>query len=152
MHITSYGDDLALETKEPGFYPRLLYDGSNRGFLMSDEDLFKLALYVQGHFKHTKLEQRIGSNHKGFKLPKNHFIFEAFNHKIVQLFESGLATKFINDALSQSGKDDEDGPVVLTIKHLGIGFKIVAFFLVISFIVFLLEFVPACYRRNVAGT
>lgn len=117
------------------FLPKLLDDGVKRGFLM----LENVMLTWFGHFKHTKLTQRIAFNHKGFLFRTNHFFFESFNQKIVQLVESGFAEKFVDEASQTSPKSEESGPVVLTLEHLGSAFKIVLLFLFISFVSFLLE-------------
>lgn len=128
----------------PNLCTQFLPDGANRGVLLLND--FMLELFQNC----TKLAQRILSDHRVFIMPKNSFFFEPLNHKIIQLVESGLAKKFVEEASPKPNKSDEAGPVVLTLEHLGIGFKIVLFFLLISFIFFLLELFAARFQRNFA--
>lgn len=63
----------------------------------------------------TKLPERVMLNHRSFIFDKNHFLFRAFNRKLLQLVEAGLADKFIADYENDFKLDREpDGePAVL---------------------------------------
>lgn len=72
-----------------------------------------------------------------FAFPKNHFLFEEFNKKIEQLITSGVMQKLIEQR--KSNVDADEGPSVLTLDHLAIGFCIWAIVALIAFAAFCLE-------------
>lgn len=129
----------------PEYFNELLLDGSKRGVLI-DSDMLSLVAKDWNRFQYTKLAQRVIFNHKGFLFRSNIFFFDAFNEKLAQLVEAGIAEKFVDEE-TNSQKQEESEPVVLTLDHLGVGFKICLLFLAISFGFFLLEFAPSIYRR-----
>lgn len=69
-------------------------------------------------------------------------MYETFNRKVIQLIESGLATKYINeDEINNAElRVEPPGLQVLTMNHLEFGFQIWLAFLAIALLVFLLEF------------
>lgn len=151
MHVTESDEHIIELTESPEFVTQFLFDGANRGVLIPDDDIISVMNFgMEGRFKYTKLAERITHNHKGFLLRKNSFFYEAFNRKLEQLVESGIARKLVDQAMNlNEEKESDDGPVVLTLEHLGVGFKITLLFLLISFVVFLLEFVAVFCRRTV---
>lgn len=145
MHVVIYNDSSHLDN--PKAVNKLLIDGSKRGILADTQGLKNIIEISDGSFKYAKLEQRIGHNHKSFGFEKNNFFFEPFNEKLERFVESGISEELIRRAAKYSEEiKSEDGPVVLTFEHLGVGFKIIMFFLLISFVVFCFEFVPTFYR------
>lgn len=91
-------------------------------------------------FKYTILEEKIISDHYGFLFMVNEFMFDAFNRKIVQLVESGVADRIVNSYSVKLNKtEDKHGPVVLTLDHLGIWFIICLGFLTFAMISLVLE-------------
>lgn len=58
--------------------------------------------------------------------PVNHRLYDVFNNKIMQLVQSGLMDSYIEDSSRSFGKfpSYDDGPQVLTMKHLEAGFVI----------------------------
>lgn len=123
-----------------------LFDGANRGILLIDHAMSG-ALFRNC----TKCAQRVAFNYEGILTEKNHFLSEPLNHKIIQFMESGIGTKFVDEATEKSSvRPEKSGPVVLTLEHLGISFWIVLLFLLISFVFFLLELVASRCRHNFA--
>lgn len=117
---------------------KFLSDGSKNGIIL-DTDLVEGYLRLsKGKLRLTELAQKIVFNHKSFIFERNHFLYSAFNTKITQLVESGIAKKIISDF----GNDYEieraqaPGPAVLSLAHLGVGFLVCLFFLLISFLCF----------------
>lgn len=87
------------------------------------------------------LVEPLTREHISFAFDANHYIFEAFNTKVVQLVESGLARKFIDDdeLFVKEFKATSAGPKVITMDHLEFGFQIWLFLLAVAALVFLLE-------------
>lgn len=142
MHITLF------DTLDENFMRELFIDGSNRGLLTESNYIDQLTPVLKGQVKYTKLSQRIGLNYRVLIFEKNNFFLSAFNRKLLQLTEAGFAEKFVNEAVkSEKIRDEEEGPFVLTLEHLGVGFKICLLFLLISFIIFILEFVPSIFAQ-----
>lgn len=66
-------------------------------------------------------------NYESFAFEKKTFILAGFDRKIVQLVESGIADNVIAEYERSFGARKPvrvDGPVVLTLEHLGVGFMV----------------------------
>ena len=116
-------------------------DGSNNAFITDSEFLSFLEKSVNGTKKFTKLGEKILSNHWGFQFMTNDFMFKAFNTKVKQLVESGLAELIIKNATSANVPKSSNQPVVLTMIHLEIWFKILIMMMIIAFLSFFIEII-----------
>lgn len=123
---------------------QLLTDGANRGFITDTSYLSLMLYYTNGTFKYTKLEEKIISDHFGFQFSINNFIYNAFNRKIVQLVESGIADRNIKNFCSRcESKEDASDPLILTHEHLGIWFLVLLGCLLFCLMCFLVELTMA---------
>lgn len=125
-----------------------LSDGSKNGVLIVSDQI--LQFRAQGNFKMAILAERVMLNHKSFSFNKNHFLFKAFDRKLSQLVEAGLAKRFIdefeNDYKMEREPDVE--PEVLSFEHLSVGFQIWLLFLLVSFLCFCLELLRSfCLKK-----
>lgn len=105
---------------------------------------------MKGSFRFTPLAEKIISNLNSFAIHKNSFLYSAFNRKVLQLVEAGLAERFISDFDNYYGRATarEGGPVVLVYDHLAAGFQIWLMFLGLSFSCFCFELFLKLYRSN----
>lgn len=79
-------------------------------------------------------------------------MYDAFNKKITQMVESGLANMFVRKfANPYQIEKAKKGPDVLTLNHLGFAFKAWLVFLVVSLLCFLVEFLPMFLARLVVN-
>lgn len=134
---------------------QILFDSSKSGLLLNSEEILVYNSNMKSRMQLTKLAERVILNHKCFAFEKNAFVYAAFDRKIVQLVESGLADKFIRDyesSIKMENFEEIDGPVVLTLNHLGVGFQIWLLFVFLSIAFFLLEmfvrsFLDSSYKK-----
>jgi len=96
-----------------------------------------------GFTDYKVLEESFLSTHEGIVLVFGHPLNEAINDKISALLESGIMNRWIKQAYSTAkiGGDPEDGPQVLTLDHLFIGFAIWLVALTFTIVVFFIEVV-----------
>lgn len=100
--------------------------------------------------------ERLWIDVRAFGFPRHHFLIEPFDHKIQQLFEAGLISKFremigyggyLNpkhpEYLRYKELYEPDGPQVLTMEHLEACFVIWLVSIVIAVVAFALEWI--CY-------
>lgn len=134
------------QSHDSSFIDSVLMDGSRTGIVVASDQLYVLVNRSKKKFQHRVLQEKIITNHVGFLLPPNSFIYEGFNRKIVQLVEAGLMQRYVAEHTGDYKEpEEEDGdPVVLNLDHLGIGFEICLLFLTIAFAVFIFEFI--CVR------
>lgn len=119
----------------------LLSDGSNNAFITDSEYLKFLEKSNKGSVPFTVLKEKVLTNHWGFMLFSNQFIFKAFNTKIPQLVESGIADYIIQKE-SQFRKNFENASKIpLSLEHLEHWFKFMLFSYALSGVIFILEFV-----------
>jgi phosphoribosyl-ATP pyrophosphohydrolase len=121
------------------FITELLVDGSNRGVITDSNWLSVLMRQSEGTFKYTKLEEKIISDHWGFVFPVDSFMFKAFDRKISQLVESGIAQKIVEEFVEFSEEKPSDDPAVLTLGHLDIWFYALMGLLCVALLCFLAE-------------
>lgn len=129
--------------RKKNFYA-LLSDGSSR----SDSDTFNILLKLEkGDVSYTKLNERIITDYRSFVFSKNSFVFEAFDRKIVQMFESGMTEKFVRDFSNPyPATKASSQPIVFTLAHLGIGFQVWLVFIFLSCSCFLLELMAKSFH------
>lgn len=68
-----------------------------------------------------------------------HHLINKFNEKISRLFEAGITDHLLEEFGTDKRPEEQIGPEVLTLDHIGIGFKFCAVPLMAAFVVFLLE-------------
>jgi hypothetical protein len=130
----------------------LLADGSNNAFITDSEYLGYLEKSLNGSKNFTTLNEKIVTNHWGFYFYSNQFIFNAFNKKIPQLVESGIADYIIKNEASYKKNFVDAEPKPLTFNHLDYWFRIVLILLATATVVFLGEVVSSfmmkrCFNR-----
>lgn len=87
-------------------------------------------------------EERLALVMKGWMFPKNHEFYEIFDHKLQQLFTSGLINFYVSEFLQKVDpkryyKPEE--PKVLTMEHLEAGFVIWLISVAFAIVVFIVE-------------
>jgi hypothetical protein len=117
----------------------LLADGSNNAFVTDSEYLSYLEKSLKSNQTFTKLNEKIVTNHWGFYFYTNQFIFKAFNKKIPQLVESGIADYIIKNEARYNKNITEAPAAPLTFNHLDCWFRIVLILLGIATVVFIGE-------------
>jgi tRNA(His) 5'-end guanylyltransferase len=114
---------------------------------MNSDTLKSILKTTNGRFKYTKLNEKIVSDHLSFIFKRNHFMFEAFNRKLVQMIESGFAEKFVTELDSNYAKhQSDDGTSALCFDHLGIGFELWLLFVFTAFGFCLTECMTTIHR------
>jgi hypothetical protein len=123
----------------------LLQDDANQGFITDSDWLSVFLHHCKNDFKGTILNEIIISNHWGLLFNSTYFLFEAFNHKVSQLFESGIAGKIVAKFVSAyQKKSDDDGNVVLTLPHLAWWIWAWLTLMIVASLVFVVEY---CMKR-----
>jgi hypothetical protein len=122
------------------FVNNLLQDGSNRGIITDSDWLSVFLHHCKDNFKVTILNEIVISNHWGFLFNSSNFLFEAFNHKVSQLFESGIAGKIVAKFVSHRQEKPDDGNVVLTLTHLAWWMWAWLALVIVSSVVFAFEY------------
>lgn len=118
----------------------LLRDDSKLSVILDSYDVANLAQASNGSFKHKILGEKVLSEHLSFIiLGKKDILSSIFSQKMMELVESGIAKKTIDDAISWTPKIKEDEPEILLLSHVEPWFIIWACSLVISLIVFMME-------------
>lgn len=120
---------------------------------MTDTDYLRyLYKNSEGREKFTVLNEKILSNQMGFKFLANDFLFEAFNKKIVQFVESGVADLIIrNESRFKDTNFENLEPLILTLSHLGVWFQILLVFLSVGSLCFVLEFILGKLIKFMSG-
>jgi hypothetical protein len=109
----------------------------------------KLALFTQTHEmnyifrlglqKFAILKEKIISDYHGIMMPMNTFIFKVLNEKVVQLVESGIMGKLLQNEKPKEQLENEKVP--LSLEHLDVWFVIWAGLLTLALAVFIGEIV-----------
>jgi hypothetical protein len=118
----------------------LLVDGANKAYV-TDRDWYEELEYgSEGTANFAVLEEIVLSDHWGFRFEVNHYMYDAFNRKIVQLVESGLADVLVKNATKKWRKvEAEEEHVALTIDHLAVWFYLWLILLGIALLAFIVE-------------
>lgn len=128
---------------------KILVEGANTGIVLDSNEL-DILVKISKKNNYTILDEKIISDVDGFVLQRNNFMFQIIDKKVVQFFEAGIMKKFMDEFSNPYWSRKEiKGPVVFTLDHLGIGFKICFFCASISLLVFFLEFFPRLLRTVV---
>jgi hypothetical protein len=117
----------------------LLADGSNNAFITDTEHLSFMEKSLNGTKKFSVLREIFLSDHLGFRLPNNDFMFKTLNRIITRLHESGISDLIVkNESFVRFPKASNE-PVVLTLRHLGVWFYLCVFMLTVAVIAFFSE-------------
>lgn len=131
--------------------PEIIVDGLKNGFLADSDLVERYNSFLNSSAKLKVLPERIVSNHKSFIFDQNHFLLLPFEKKIKNFVEFGLTDKLIKDYEDSHRfwieRDAEDGPTVLTLDHLGVGFQICLLFLLLSSLSFCYEIAVEAVRK-----
>lgn len=76
---------------------------------------------------------------RGMIFPRYHVLFDPFNEKLKQLYEAGIIQSWIEELNKIKYKQPEDGPAVLTVDHVTVGFQVCCFCLLIAAFAFISE-------------
>jgi len=140
------------DTKFGNYYNFSL--GPNEAFIMNTDVMS--AIIIKSGFKNYKIiEETFLSTSEGITLIFSHAINEAIDEKIAALLESGIISYWIEQALKEAtiiGNLDMDGPQVLTMDHLFIGFTIWLIASTFTIVVFVIEIVCRCYKQRFDAT
>lgn len=119
----------------------LLEDGSKRAIITDSNKLTSMIENSAEIFKYTRLNEKILTDHWGFLFQDpNNFMFTAFNRKVVQLVESGIAKRNVEQFISGAKPEEQSEPCVLTLDHMGIWFLILLGCLLLSLSCIIMEF------------
>lgn len=128
-----YGPFADLEVRKPDF---------KGGFLLNTQFITVQSITTKGIYKNHFLNEYFFTSHYGLSFPTNHFLYDIMSKKIVQLKSTGIIDNWKLPWFKSRYSIDiepETGPKVLSLKHLGIGFKVCMFMLSLSFVVFIFE-------------
>jgi hypothetical protein len=126
----------------------LLADGSKRAFVIFSDYMQYLEPEWEGNFKYTKLNEKIMTTLFGFQFTNNHLMFKAYNRKVVQLVESGIADLIIKNHTLKPYQQPFSEPLKLTLDHLGVWFIILAVFCGFAALFFIAEVLVAKVQRS----
>lgn len=129
-----------------------LTDGSKNGFVIGSDLLDVLKTDLKEKFKFTKLNEKIMTTLWGFRFENNHFMFKAYNRKIVQLVESGIADLIVKNHAPKRYEEPFSEPKKLTLEHLDFWFIILTVFCGFALLCFLGEVLIAKVQRAMKGT
>jgi hypothetical protein len=93
--------------------------------------IFKSSTY-------TIMKEKVISDYIGLMMPLNHFMFDVFNYKMIQLQESGIMQRLMKFSYPKANTTEED-PVPLSIGHLLIWYQLWVALLLISTFFFFVE-------------
>lgn len=130
-----YGIFADLKVREPNF---------KGGYLLNTQFVAVQSLASEGLYKNHFLNENFFISHYGLSFQKNHFLYDIVSKKIMQLKTAGIIDKWSLPWLKShySTKIIPDkGPKVLSLSHLGIGFKVCLCLLLFSCLVFVFEVV-----------
>lgn len=136
-----------LEDNEE-FFNDFLKEGSNRGVITDSDNLRKVSSNLNHHPPWSLLKEKIISDFKGFWLRKNSFMYQPMNRKVVQFFESGIASHEVSKYRYIKKFEDDSGPKVLTLEHLDAGFYIWLVCIAAATLVFILEL---CFKKAISA-
>lgn len=83
------------------YLKEILVDGAKQGVATDSNSIADIAKKANGTFQHLKLNEKIMSDHWSFLFEEpNSFMFDAFNRKVFQLVESGIAERNVKEFTS----------------------------------------------------
>jgi len=140
------------DTKFGNYYNFSL--GPNEALIMDTECMS--VIIIKSGFKNYKIiEETFLSTSEGITLIFSSTINEAIDEKIAALLESGILSHWIAGVYkekSQVANLNSDGPQVLTMDHLFIGFVIWLIALTFTILVFSAELICRYFQQRFDGT
>lgn len=130
-----------------GLFEELLSDNSNSGFIVDSDQLIGIRYALGRTPRFSQLKERVFAEYIGFAVEDNSFLFHATNKIVVRFVESGLAQGLVdrNRRIHDVKKyEDDKGPKVLTLEHLGAGFCVWLACIAVAFIAFIIEI---CFKK-----
>lgn len=129
-----------MDNHNPNFVKELLSDGSKRCIIASNDLLTLIINLSKGKIRFFSLKEKVITELRSFIMPKNNFLLEPFDRALTRLFETGH-TNVIVKYWAKVHYQFEELPtkVILTLDHLGVGFKIWLVFLLIALSIFIGE-------------
>jgi hypothetical protein len=119
-----------------------LEDGSNRGLVMSSQDLAALKYKSFYQFRFSQLGEKLATDTSGFWFRSSDFIIESFNDLVVRLVESGISQKLMKSeskALASKRDWEREEEKILLLEHLTTWIYIFLVLLLIASVVFSAE-------------
>lgn len=122
---------------------------SKRSFLISEENCILKVIESEGELRMKMMDRKVMSLLVGIAFYRNSFLHSSFNIKIKHVISSGILKKFSRFKAKYLTKykkqnalkiGENSNPVVLTMEHLSVGFLIWIGMLLISFIIFVINF------------
>lgn len=120
-----------------------------------------VSLFTFSNFRNNKKEligdkfvpklmkETVLGSYRGLLMPRNHFLFDAFNNVVKRLFEAGIIQKWIQPYYDDSKLTSEpQGPVVLNFDHLKVGFQLWFGCLLVASLVFSFETVRESIKNR----
>jgi hypothetical protein len=130
----------------------LLADGSKRAFVISSDYMEHMEANWEGNFKYTKMNEKIMTTLRGFQFLNNHLMFKAYNRKVVQLVESGIADLIVKNHTRKPYQEQFSEPPKLTLDHLGVWFIIMGAFCGFAALFFVAEVLVAKVQQSMNNT
>jgi hypothetical protein len=132
----------------------LTKDGAKTGRILASDALDVMLRQTEGKLKFTKLNEKIITTFWGLRFKSNSFIFKAFNRKVVQLVESGIADVIVKKHMygSKNSEKANDEQPALTLQHLGVWFIALAAFCSFAILCFFTENIIAKVLRSTRNT
>lgn len=119
----------------------LLADGVKRAVITDSIHITSLTKSRGGIFKYKIMREKIISDYLSLMMvDPNNTLRTAFDQKMQQLVEAGIASKIVNDATKLNLQIGAEGPEILTLNHLEVWFIIWLYGLLVAFLVFIAEF------------
>jgi hypothetical protein len=130
---------LLLNATDKWTFYRNLTDGSKRALFTDTQGLayFQKVIAPKEPPTYIVLKEKIISDYLGIEFPMNHFLFDAYNDKIIQMTETGILQKILEPEKHKPVASDD--PVPLSLDHLSIWFLLWIGMLLITAFVFLGE-------------
>lgn len=132
----------------------LTKDGAKNGRIFNSLSLDDLNRMTEGKIKFTELNEKIVTTFWRFEFEPNHFMFKAFNRKLVQLVESGIADVIVKNHMygSKNGEETHVERPALTLQHLAVWFIALAAFCSFATLCFFTETIAAKFIRSTRNT
>lgn len=124
----------------------IVSEPANKGFILAYTNLiqtYNVRYYRHGMSSLSLMNEPIGLSFAGLTFKLYSPLYESVNEKLLQMVSNGLMSDYVNLLNNPRGRKatmEDIGPQVLTMDDLGIGFQFCCIPLVLSVIVFLLEF------------
>lgn len=91
---------------------------------LSPETFFKASTTMQKAKTSLRGLRKKSSDNKVFFFPRENFMLESFNRKLMRLTEAGISEEVVKSFEKHFYVEEPDDHVVLTLGHLGFGFYI----------------------------